>query len=160
VKQNLIRWMTIAAEAAIVIGVLFVLYHNVTLRRSLKVTSKWAPRFNARGYVAPIAVFDLAGKSMSLDLRTGRSIVAIIDPECATCAATMEEAQRAPNVLIVSVGDPAQTRKLLGNPQSGRRTFVFDRRRGTREVLGAFPQVFAVDDGKVVRTCSSVRECL
>ena len=91
------------------------IWQNVDLRRKLAIVarrSRAIPRFAARDTVRPIAVVDLAGRAQELEFGSSRSIVAIVDPECASCSKTIADARLFRDMVLISTAALPQTRDM------------------------------------------------
>jgi hypothetical protein len=152
------RWLAAALEVAVVVALLLVLKHNHTLRQQLAAAAKGTCRkFVVGDEITSVSAISASRKLSVLDLRHGRSVIAIVDPECASCADTIRQAEISPRVQILSLAEPSRTFAAL---RSTSRTFAIDPRQPLGKLGGGVPQIFAVETGKVVRTCSTISECL
>ncbi len=149
--------MATALEIAVVIALLFVLNRNRMLHRRLDaaVTSS-CRKFVVGDELRSVAVTSASGKASELDLQHGRFVVAIVDPNCGSCAETVRQAEASPHVQILSLAEPSRTFAAL---KPSPRTFVIDLRRPLGKLAGGAPQIFTVDGGRIVRTCLTISEC-
>ncbi|HYK01001.1 MAG TPA: hypothetical protein VE974_04540 [Thermoanaerobaculia bacterium] len=161
------RLATRALELGVVILFVALAWNNVALRRELAQARAGAP---ARGAVASFApgdaltvvqAVDLAGRPITLDFRTSRTLVAIVNPDCASCETTVGSLKGATGARVLSVASAEETRPLM--ERGGIAHFAYSLPAGTPGELGRklhhYPQTFIVDRGIVVRTCRSVEEC-
>jgi hypothetical protein len=154
-------------EAAVVVVFALLIWNNFSLRRQARAAAVPSIRehaFVARDYVPFIPTIDLAGKAGGLDLRSGRTTIAIVDPRCDSCRemiATMRSMRGASGIRILSVAPVAETRKMADEMGLAASTTILGRPlpKQIEGQLQIYPQLFIVDHGKVVRTCLSVAEC-
>jgi len=91
-----------------------------------------------------------------IDLRAGRTTLAIVEPSCDSCQATIQDAHGDPGVTLISLGplkparDPS-TKVFTTHGVALPETIA-------RKVL-KYPQIMLVDRGKVVRVCANLSEC-
>ncbi len=149
-------------EVAVVVVFAFLVWNNYTLRRQ-QVRSAAAAK-STRGFavneqIGAIPAMSLDGRRNDLDLRNARGIVAIVNPSCDSCRELMASARNAPDVHLLAVTSPAEARARAN--ELGPNTRILPPR--LEGALGArlqtYPQVFVIDRGAIVRTCSRIDEC-
>lgn len=155
--------MTIAAAqiAAIVVFAL-VVRQNFTYRRALnaRLASSQPSQFIAGERLEQLQLADLSGTALRLDLRRGRTVIAIVDPSCASCEATIAEGRHTPYVKLISVGSAAANTVLAQS--AGGPVYTIANGPAPAAVarkLRKFPQILLVDTGVVARTCARLAEC-
>jgi hypothetical protein len=151
-------------EGAVVVMFLLLIGSNFTLRRQVHAAA--VPTVSQHGFVPrdvlpPFPVVDTAGKPQTLDLRAGRTIVAIVDPGCGSCRELVASLRGATDVRVLSVATPEETRRLAEQSGLGAVTFTLGTPLPKRleSTLRIYPQLFVVDGGKVVRSCATIGEC-
>jgi hypothetical protein len=162
-----IRLATRALEVGVAVLFVALAWNNFTLRRDLARMRAGSP---ARGAVSSFAsgdaltvvqAVDLTGHPVTLDFRTSRTLVAIVNPGCQSCETTVASLKGASGARVLSVASPAETRPLM--ERGGIAHFAYSLPAGTPGELGRrmhhYPQTFIVDRGIVVRTCRAVEEC-
>lgn len=161
------RIATRALEIGLVILFAALAWNNYTLRRDLAAARGGAPARGVGSSFAPgdsltvVQAVDLAERPVALDFRTSRTLVAIVNPGCKSCEATVAALQGATDARVLSVASPAETRPLM--ERGGIAHLAYSLPAGTPGDLGRkihrYPQTLIVDRGIVVRTCHSVEEC-
>jgi hypothetical protein len=161
------RFVTGALEIGLAILFVALAWNNFTVRRELARVRAGAPGRGAVSSFAPgdsltaVQAVDLAGRPVTLDFRTSRTLVAVVNPGCASCEATVASLKGATGTRVLSVASPAETRPLV--ERGGITHFAYSLPDGMAGELGRkmhhYPQTFIVDHGIVVRTCRSVEEC-
>jgi hypothetical protein len=150
-------------EAAVVVVFALLIWKNYTLRRQLhaSVPSVREHAFVARDAIASVPIIDLAGKPGTLDLKSGRTLLAIVDPRCDSCRELVSTIHGASNLRVLSVASAEETRPMaqelgltavtstLGKPLP----------KPIATQIQIYPQLLIVDRGLVVRTCASFAEC-
>jgi hypothetical protein len=141
-------------EGALVIMFALLVWNNASLRRRVSVAAA-APvsrhGFGVKDVIRTVPVKDLDGHARVLDLQTGRTVVAVVDPSCASCRDLVATMGALPSVQVLSLASAEATRPLAAKV------------RGTTSLLGddarkefhLYPQLFVVDHGLVVRTCAN-----
>jgi hypothetical protein len=162
-----IRLATRALEVGVAILFVVLAWNNFTLRRELAQVRAASPARGAVSSFAPgdslavVQAVDLAGRPVTLDFRTSRTLVAIVNPGCKSCETTVAALKGATGARVLSVASPAETRPLM--ERGGIAHFAWSLPAGTPGELGRkmhhYPQTFIVDRSIVVRTCRSVEEC-
>lgn len=145
-------------EGAVVVMFLLLIWSNYTLRRQARaaaIPTVSQHGFVPRDFVASIPVIDLQGHPSTLDLRNGRTIIAIVDPRCDSCRELVASMHGDSEVRVISMA-PAGESKTLG-PQTLMLGKSLPQRLESK--LQIYPQLFVVERGKVVRSCSSMAEC-
>ena len=160
-----VRWLRVALEAAVVTVFLLLIWNNFALRRQqARVAAAISPErgFVVKDFVETIPTVDLSGRQGSLDLRGGRTVVAIVDPRCESCRELIVSLRSVPGVRVLSVAPAADTRDLATRSGLGAVTTMIGRPLPSKveRQLQIYPQLLVVDRGKVVRTCAAVAECL
>lgn len=151
-------------EAAVVVLFVLLIWNNFALRRQARAAAVPSIRqhaFVARDAVAYVPTIDLAGKPGGLDLRSGRTIVAIVDPRCESCRELIATLRGATGLRVLSVAPVAETRKMADEAGLAASTSVLGTPlpKPIEAQLQIYPQLFIVDHGKVVRTCMTFAEC-
>lgn len=149
-------------ELAVVVVFALLVWNNYTLRRQQArsaAAAKSVRGFAVREQIGAIPALTLDGRRSDLDLRNGRGIVAIVNPSCDSCRELMASARNVPGVHVLSAAWPDDTRALA--QELGRNARVLPQPLGGAlgERLRVYPQVFVVDRGEIVRTCSRLEEC-
>jgi hypothetical protein len=162
-----IRLATRALEVGLAILFVALAWNNFTLRRELAQVRADSPARGAVSSFTPgesltvVQAVDLAGRPVTLDFRTSRTLVAIVNPGCTSCETTVASLRGATGARVLSVASAAETRPLM--ERAGIAHFAYSLPAGTPGELGRkmlhYPQTFIVDHGIVVRTCRSVEEC-
>jgi len=146
-------------EGALVIVFALLVWNNATLRRRVSVAAA-APvtrhGFGVKDVIRTVPVKDLDGHARTLDLQSGRTVVAVVDPSCSSCRELVATMGALPSVQVLSLGSAESTRPLAATIH------------GTTSILGndapapfhLYPQLFVVERGMVVRTCATVKECV
>ena len=147
-------------EAAVVIVFVLLVWNNATLRRRearAAAATRGEHGFVARERVGVIPATALDGTRRDLDLRETRAVVAIVDPRCDSCREILTSVEDMPDVRVLSVAPPADSR-AGGMPP---RTYVVAQPlpAGLASRFAVFPQLFVIDRGEIVRTCARVAEC-
>ncbi|HYH08940.1 MAG TPA: hypothetical protein VEK11_17945 [Thermoanaerobaculia bacterium] len=152
------RGMRILEIAAVVVFALLV-WQNYTLRRQQSraaAASKLARGFVPKDVLQTIPVVAPDGSRSTLDLTRARTIIAVVDPRCESCRELIATLRPSPDLAVISVAPPAETRQLAslnarmpGQPLTPAVAAQFK----------IYPQLFVVDRGNVVRTCANVEEC-
>lgn len=157
-ESNVWRRVALVLEIALAAALLFLVWQNAQLRRKATLAMRSAAtRFHAGDSLPGLQVIDLAGKPQTLRFQKGRVVVALVDPGCGSCAAVIRDLRPVATARIISVVDLAATGPLLrGTPNA----YVSDRGDPLRRQFGKVPQIFVVEQGTVMRTCASARECL
>ena len=152
------RRVALVLEIAVVAALLFLVWQNMLLRRKVGLAMRSAaPRFQADDSLPGLQVIDLTGKPQTLRFREGRVVVALVDPGCGSCQAVIRSLRSVPTARIISVVDLANSEPLLrGTPNA----YVSDPRDPLRRYFGKVPQIFVVEQEKVMRTCATARECM
>jgi hypothetical protein len=159
------RGLRMVLEAAVVVVFVLLIWNNYTLRRQ-QARSAAGAAAPARGFVPKdvietIPTVALDGTRGTLDLRPSRSVVAVVDPRCESCKELIATLRPQPDLHVLSVAPPAETRAMA--EQAGltavTRTLGEPLPAKAAAQLRNYPQVFVVDRGKVVRTCATVAEC-
>ena len=161
------RIVTRVLEIVLVILFIALAWNNFTLRRDLARVRASSLSRGAVGSFAPgdslatVQAVDLAGRPVTLDFRTSRTLVAIVHPGCHSCEATVAALKGATGARVLSIASPAETRPLM--ERGGIAHLAYSVPAGAPGELGRklyhYPQTFIVDRGIVVRTCRSVEEC-
>jgi hypothetical protein len=159
------RFLRPLLEGAVVVLFLLLIGSNYTLRRQAHAAAITVSEhgFVARDVFPPaIPVVDLQGKPRTLDLRTARTTVAIVDPRCESCRELVATLRDASNVRVLSVAPLEETRRMAGQSGLAGATFTLGisplpKRFASK--LQIYPQLFIVDGGKVVRSCATLAEC-
>jgi hypothetical protein len=154
-------------EVALVILFVALAWNNFTLRRELAQVRAGSSVRGAVSSFAPgdaltvVQAVDLAGRPVTLDFRTSRTLVAIVNPGCSSCETAVAALKGATGARVLSVASVAETRPLM--ERGGIAHFAYTLPAGTPGELGPkmhhYPQTFIVDHGIVARTCRSVEEC-
>ena len=157
-EPNAWRRAALVLEIAVVAALLVLVWQNTQLRRKVGLAMRSAaPRFHAGDSLPGLQVIDLTGKPQTLRFREGRVVVALVDPGCGSCQAVIQSLRSVPTARIISVTDLAGTQPLLrGTPNA----YVSDPRDPLRRHFGKVPQIFVVEQEKVMRTCATAPECL
>lgn len=145
-------------EGAVVVMFLLLIWSNYTLRRQARaaaIPTVSQHGFVPRDYVESIPVIDLQGQTSTLDLRNGRTTIAIVDPRCDSCRELVASMHGDAEVRVISMS-PAVESKTLG-PQTLMLGKSLPQRLESK--LQIYPQLFVVERGKVVRSCASMAEC-
>ena len=161
------RLATRALEVGVAIVFVALAWNNYTLRRDLARARAGSPARGAGSSFTPgesltaVQAVDLAGRPVTLDFRTSRTLVAIVNPACKSCETTVASLKGATGARVLSVASVAETRPLM--ERGGIAHFAYSLPASTTGELGRkmyhYPQTFIVDRGIVVRTCRSVEEC-
>ena len=147
-------------EVAVAVLFALLIWKNYTLRRQARAAAVPSVRqhaFVARDAIASIPILDLGGKPGVLDLQSGRTTIAIVDPRCDSCRELVATLRGVTTVRVLSVAPVDETRRLA--EQSGLGATVSALGQPLPPQLQIYPQLFIVDHGKVVRTCASLAEC-
>lgn len=143
-------------EIAVVALLVALVWNNYTLRRQQ--TRAAAASKLARGFVPKDQLYTIPvlGANGAIDLTKQRSVVAVVDPRCDSCRELIATLRAAPDLHVISVAPPAETKQLahlnaraLGGPLPPAVAAQFK----------IYPQLFVVDRGNVVRTCATIAEC-
>ena len=157
-EPNVWRRVALVLEVAVVAAFLFLIWQNVQLRRKVQVAMRSAaPRFHAGDSLPALQVIDLTGKPQTLRFQEGRVVVALVDPSCGSCEAVIRTLRSVPTARIISVADLPGTEPLLRGTANA---YVSDPRDPLRRHFGKVPQIFVVEQEKVIRTCATARECV
>jgi hypothetical protein len=156
-----------ALELGLAIVFVALAWNNFALRRQLARVRAGAPVHNAGSAFAPgetltvVQAADLAGRPVTLDFRTSRTLVAIVNPGCESCKAAVASLKGVTGARVLSVASAAETRPLM--EQGGIAHLAYSLPAALSGELGRkmyhYPQTFIVDHGIVVRTCRTVEEC-
>jgi hypothetical protein len=166
-KAQGIRVATWALEVGLAIVFVALAWNNFTLRRALAQARAESPVRGVGSSFAPgesltvVQAVDLAGRPVTLDFRTSRTLVAVVNPGCQSCEKAVASLKGATGARVLSVASVAETRPLM--ERGGIAHFAYSLPADTPGELGRkmhrYPQTFIVDRGIVVRTCRSVEEC-
>jgi hypothetical protein len=163
-----VRFATHALEIGFAILFVVLAWNNFTLRRQLAAAVATPARNGAdAGYfitgdkLERLDVLDLSGRPAAVDFRSTRTLVAIVNPTCRSCVATVADLTGARNARVLSVASPAETAPLVAKAGLAPVTSIVPPNLGgdAGRKLVHFPQVLIVDKGMVVRTCKTVSEC-
>lgn len=149
-------------EIAVVVVFALLVWNNYTLRRQQArsaAAAKSTRGFAVREQIGAIPAMSLDGRRSDLDLRTGRGIVAIVNPSCDSCRELMAAARNVPDVHVLSAASLADTRALAKDLGPNTRVLPQPLGGALGERLRIYPQVFVIDRGEIVRTCSTLAEC-
>jgi hypothetical protein len=151
-------------EVAVVVLFALLIWKNYALRRQARAAAVPSGRqhaFVARDAIASIPIVDLAGKPGVLDLQSGRTTIAVVDPGCDSCQELIGTLRGASGVRVLSVAPADETRKLAEQSGLGNAVSALGQPlpKPIAPQLQIYPQLFIVDHGKVVRTCASWSEC-
>jgi hypothetical protein len=158
-QRVIVRVLEIAVLAAV--GVLA--WSNYTLRTRPQHSHPTEVPFYVGDRLGHVPVVNAHGVPRDLDFSSGRTLVAILNPSCSTCVTALTEISRNRGVPAVILGSqrsqglPALTARF----QLADRTFTIagSINPKLRDRFVVNPQLFIVDEGKVVRICHSVAEC-
>ena len=158
------RFLRPLLEGAVVVLFLLLIWNNYTLRRQARAAAITVSEhgFTARDVFPPaVPVIDVGGKAQTLDLRTARTTVAIVDPRCDSCRELVRTLRGASAVRVLSVAPLDETRRLAQQSRLVQATFALGQSLPRRfdSKLRIYPQLFIVDRGKVVRSCATLAEC-
>lgn len=151
-------------EAAVVVVFLLLVWNNYTLRRKMQAVARPSVRehaFVARDSIESIPTIDLAGKPGTLDLRSGRNLIAIVDPRCDSCRELVTTLHVVPGLRVLSQAPADETRAMAEKAGLTAVTSALGQPlpKPLEAQLRIYPQLFIVDRGKVVRTCATFAEC-
>ena len=142
-------------------AVVFVLVvrQNLKFRRLIDARIADSPRFYAGDRLPQLPALDLSGRPATIDLQA-RTIVAVVNPTCASCAKTMADARGVPGVKLLSLVNAADTRPAV-DPGIYGRTYTLGPNvpRALARKVHHYPQILLVDRGIVRRTCATLKEC-
>ena len=159
------RFLRPLLEGAVVVLFLLLIRNNYTLRRQARAAAITVSEhgFVARDVVPPaIPVVDVGGKPQTLDLRTARTTVAIVDPRCESCRELVSTLRGTSAVRVLSVAPLEETRRMAQQSGLAQATFTLGQSslpKRFESKLRIYPQLFIVDGGKVVRSCATLAEC-
>jgi hypothetical protein len=150
-------------ESAVVVVFLLLIWQNYSLRRRSALSAAAAKNVRAFGVhdsIDELPVLDLAGVRTTLRF-DGRTIVAIVDPGCDSCRHLLAEIRPDSGVQVLSVASVAQSRTIAEAGGLLAVTHVLSEPLPARIVpqLHVYPQLFVVENRRVVRTCASLTEC-
>jgi hypothetical protein len=152
-------------ETAFVVVFALLIWNNYTMRRhaSGHAAASMIPHrgFVPKDRIATLPTVDLTGRAGTLDLRNGRTLVAVVDPRCESCRELIATMRETPGARVLSVAPLDETRTMakqaaLLAPIAMVGTGV---PKSIAPQLEIYPQLFVVDRGVVVRTCATVEEC-
>jgi len=150
-------------ESAVVVVFLLLIWQNYSLRRRSALSAaavKNVRAFGVHDSIDELPVLDLAGGRTTLRF-DGRTIVAIVDPGCDSCRQLLAEIHADSGVQVLSVATVAQTRTIAEAGGLTAVTHVLSEPVPARiePQLHVYPQLFVVENHRVVRTCVSLAEC-
>jgi hypothetical protein len=143
-------------EIAVIASLVALVWNNYTLRRQQ--TRAAAATKLARGFVPKdeLHAIPVLGSHAAIDLTKGRAVVAVVDPRCDSCRELVGTLRAAPDLHVISVAPPAETKQLA---HLNARTLGGPLPPAVAAQFKIYPQLFVVDRGNVVRTCATVAEC-
>lgn len=151
-------------EIGVVVLVALLIWKNFALRRQARAIAAAPVRqhaFVARDAVTSIPIVDLTGKRGALDLQSGRTTIAIVDPGCDSCRELVASLRGASGVRVLSLAPLDETRQLAAQSGLGAAVSAIGSPlpKPVAAQLQIYPQLFIVDHGRVVRTCLTIAEC-
>lgn len=149
-------------EVAVVVVFAFLVWNNFALRRQQArsaAAAKSVRGFAVREQIGAIPATTLDGRRSDLDLRHTRGVVAIVNPGCESCRELVASVRNAPDVHVLSVASPAETRTLAKDLGPNARVLAQPVGGALGARLQTYPQVLVIDRGEIVRTCANVAEC-
>jgi len=152
-------------ETAFVVVFALLIWNNYTMRRHATghAAASIIPHrgFIPKDRIAVLPVVDLNGHAAQLDLRNGRTLMAIVDPRCESCRELIGTMKDVRDARILSVAPLAETRTMASQSPTASPVAMVGTGVPKRIApqLEVYPQLFLVDRGVVVRTCASVEEC-
>jgi hypothetical protein len=158
------RILRLLLEGAVVVVFLFLIWNNASLRRQVHaaaVPTVAQHGFVPRDFVASIPIVDLNGKAGTLDLKSGRTIVAIVDPRCESCRELVASMRGATGIRVISLAPADESREMADASGLTAWTATLGKPlpRRFESQLQIYPQLFVVDRGNVVRSCAALAEC-
>jgi hypothetical protein len=149
-------------EAAVVVVFVLLIWNNFALRRQQSrsaAAAKTARGFAVREQLGAIPATTLDGKKSDLDLRNARGIVAIVNPACDSCRELVASTRGVPGVHVLSVSSPEESRAMAKDLAPDTRVVSPSLGGALGQTLRIYPQLFVIDHGTIVRTCSRLEEC-
>lgn len=152
-------WPRRILEGAVIVVFLLLIWNNAVLRRQVGASAAPAGRhgFSVKDVIRTVPAHDLSGKPRVVDLQSGRTIVAIVDPRCESCRELVAALHGARGVQLISLAPPDETRVMAETAGLAASTSVLTDDAPAR--FHIYPQLFVVERGLVVRTCATVGEC-
>lgn len=138
------------------------IWQNYKLRQMVAAVPHPAPSaVTVRDRMMALPVMNLDNKSVALEFRGTRTMVAVVSPNCGSCEALLGQLPREPSTRVLSIGPLAATKAMAERYDIARQTFILtpSSPKELDRALRAYPQLFVVDRGQVVRTCATVAEC-
>lgn len=151
-----------AVQVAAVVVFVLVVWQHYRLRRVVSARVASAGQFFVGDLLPTIPVYDLTGRQKMIDLRSGRSTIAIIEPGCDSCEKTIQDVRNAPSITVISLAPTKPTQAaaekagITGNIYTTSGVKLPE--KIARKVL-KYPQIMLVDRGTVVRICATINEC-
>ena len=151
-----------ALQVAAVVVLVLVVWQNYRLRRVVNARLAPAGQFFAGDQLPVVPVYDLTGRQKMLDLRSGRTTVAIVEPSCDLCEKTIQDVRNDPSIQLISLAPAKPTRAAVEKAGLAGNTYTTSGVKLpetiARKVL-KYPQIMLVDRGTIVRVCATVSEC-
>lgn len=150
-------------EVAVVVVFAALIWSNTTLRRQQvrsAAAAKSARAFTVHDSLDALPVVELTGARGTFR-PDRRAIVAIVDPRCESCRVLLTGIRPDSGVQVLSVAPLAETRAMAQAAGLTAVTHVLGTPLPARieSQLQIYPQLFVVENGQVVRTCASMKEC-
>jgi hypothetical protein len=164
------KYVTRFLEAAIVLAFVFLIVSNLRLRAEVKnlrreqtLVASSLQSFQAGDEFDAGKLVPCRGCATA-PYPAGPKMVIIVNPSCESCEEAVHDLElilptlRMPPVVVSTVGDPA-TSEFARKHHFGRFTYLIAPKADRKRFLTA-PQVFLVNDSKVIARCRSVNQCL
>jgi len=150
-----------ALELVVIVVFGFLIRDNAVLRRQVRAAaaSSAARAFVPGDSLKTVPALDVGGGPVTIDFMRSRSIVAIVDPRCASCETLVASLPGTPDLRVLSVAQVAETRTMAAKLGIAGNTSSVPFADTIARQLRIYPQLIVVDHGKVVRTCATIAEC-
>ena len=166
------RWKAIAArvlEVAVVVAIGALIWSNYTLRARVLRAQSARPAEALRAFAVGerfdrVPVVRPDGSAQTLDLTSGRTLVAVLNPSCGSCQTSLAQlgaGSPLSSIVFAAKDSPPGLPEAAAKAGLGDRVYTISSAASPqfRERFVVNPQIFVVDRGKVVRICDSVAEC-
>ncbi len=150
------------AQALLIGLVAFMLWaHTGMKRRVIAAERMVGGHFAAGDALAELVVLDTAYRQSTLSFQSSRVQVVLVNPSCDSCAAVARTLGGHPQTLVLTMAPPQAAKEFVERYRVANPTYAIARPlpRGVGARMGAAPQIFVIDHGRVVRTCASLTEC-
>ncbi len=163
------RIATFGLEGAVILAVGVLVWSNYSLRAQVRRAQTVRPAAAMRAFAVGerldrVPVVRADGSAQTLDLTSGRMVVAVLNPSCGTCQTTLAQlgaALSVPSLIFASRDADAGLSAVAAKFGLRDRAYTVSGSVSPqfRERFVINPQIFVIDRGKIVRTCDSVAEC-